>query len=403
MAVPQTKVVHVPVKKIFVRDDRKRTFTIKDDKMQLIVNDVQLTGFLEPIGVRPALDNKYELLYGRRRLWIAKHLGYETIPAMVLEDVADEQVDFITFSENVHRYQMKPGEWIQAVANLARAREKAGTVAPDKYAAGGSARAENAVREGGRFAKGSKKTHKNGDLPKASSLPPPASSLSLLAGAEPATPQQEKPRAFAEELAKKTGQHRVEAFKDVKLANTLTSEQLKNLDEANITRDGLEKIGNIENEFQRNAVIIAFCACEGTESVDGLIADLVGSGTVVKLEATVQENSMPDSQWLESYCSNVRQYLQDTKTFDRDALLYRATRTARAKFAQSVKGDSLKAKAKGYHPFGNMLLRLAFIEHPGSWYVCYECTGDNVDKPKCDVCHGTGYTLKVRDMPRPRN
>jgi hypothetical protein len=401
MAVP-TKVVDLPVKQIFIRSDRKKTITIKDEKIQLMVNDVELSGFLEPIGVRPSLDNKYELLYGRKRLWIAKHLGYDTIPAVIKENVADEQVDFITFSENVHRAQLTPAQWISQVQNLARAREKRGIIVNGQSDAG-IARAENAVREGGRFAKGKKETDKKDALPKDPSLPPPASGFTPQAGGEPSCPGNEKPVSFAKEIAKKSGRDIRTAERDIKLANTLTAEQLKDLDETNITRDDLVKIGDIENEFQRNAVIKSYVCCEGTMSVDELIGDIVGSSEVIKLEAAVEENAMPDAQWLEVYCGKVRSQIQDTRIYDIDALLYRESRSARAKFAQGIKAKALKARSKGYPPFSSQLLKVLFVDHPGAWYVCCECTGDNVDHPKCSFCHGKGYTVRCRDIPRAKD
>ena len=388
----------IPVKQIFVRTDRKKTFTIKDDKIKVAVNDIQLTGILEPIGVRPSANDKYELIFGRKRLWIAKHLGYSTIPAVIM-DVPDAAVDFVTFSENTHRSQMRPGEYIRYIQMIARAREKAGTIDLGK-AAGGIARAGNAIRESGRFVSGAKTVTAKNESPKDPSLSPPANAPSALAGDKPSGEEPDAPVSFATALSQTTGKKTRQIKTDIKIAKTLTPEQLQDLDEVNASNDDMEKISKIENEFQRGRVITMFCGCEGQMKLDDIMAELVGNPTMVKLEAVAAEATLSDSEWLEKHCHKTRSKLQNTAIFDRDAVLYRSTRPDRAKFHAAMKKPALQLKAKGYHPFAAQLIRVIYVEHPNDWYICFECNGDNVDHPKCDVCHGTGYTLKCAETPR---
>jgi ParB/RepB/Spo0J family partition protein len=360
----ETRFIDLELKKIVVPENRKKSFNKNDEKLQLAINDIEIAGFLEPIGVRPMQVDKYELLYGRKRLWIAKHLGYDTIPAVIKEGVADNDVDFLTFSENVHRSQMKPGEYLRYVQKLARAREKANVIELGR-AVGGASRAQNGSRERGRFARIPKAVPPDNRSPKDPGLSTPPTEATSVAGDEPSKVTDE-PTTFAKALAKKTGKTEREALREATAAKVLTPEQLQKLDEANASKEDMIKIAKIHNDFLRHGVVAMFCDSKGTQPVDQIIADCGGSPTSVKLEAAPEENTMPDAQWLETYCVNLRSQLQDTNAFDQEALLYRATRAERAKFAQKIKGAAGKVKAKGgYRPFANLMLKLAFIEHPG--------------------------------------
>ena len=92
-----------PVKSIIVPDVRKKSFRKDDKDIKKFIDDVNKVGILHPINVRPALDGKHELVCGRRRLWIAKHLGHVTIPAIV-KDWPDTATDLVRISENVNRH-----------------------------------------------------------------------------------------------------------------------------------------------------------------------------------------------------------------------------------------------------------------------------------------------------------
>jgi hypothetical protein len=120
-----------------------------------------------------------------------------------------------------------------------------------------------------------------------------------------------------------------------------------------------------------------------------------------KIAGPAGESQVTDADWLTTYCEPTRSNIQDPTRFEEDALLYRHTRDVRAQLGKGgSKREAIELKRRGYHPFANMLLRLIFIEHPKEWFFCGDCGGRNVDHGECDMCHGAGYTLKCRDIPK---
>ena len=68
-----------------------------------LAKNIKATKFLlQPIVVRK-IGDKYERIIGFRRIEAVKELGWKDIPAIVLEDISDEQAMLIMLSENIQR------------------------------------------------------------------------------------------------------------------------------------------------------------------------------------------------------------------------------------------------------------------------------------------------------------
>ncbi|MDR2535105.1 MAG: ParB/RepB/Spo0J family partition protein [Treponema sp.] len=66
-------------------------------------------GLIQPVVVKYTGDTRYRLVAGRRRLAAVQHLGWDTIPAIVLgKDVDDDTAGAIALAENVNRFDMHP-------------------------------------------------------------------------------------------------------------------------------------------------------------------------------------------------------------------------------------------------------------------------------------------------------
>jgi ParB family chromosome partitioning protein len=74
-------------------------------------------GLITPITVRP-FDSAYQLIAGERRLRAAQELGYESIPAYVLDVREDAQMLELALIENVQRENLNPIEEAQAYQRL---------------------------------------------------------------------------------------------------------------------------------------------------------------------------------------------------------------------------------------------------------------------------------------------
>nr|WP_199306910.1 ParB/RepB/Spo0J family partition protein [Pseudanabaena sp. FACHB-2040] len=87
------------------------------EKLAQLVQSVKEHGILEPLLVRPAADNEYELVAGERRLRAAREAGLEEVPIIVRE-FDDQQALQVALIENLQREDLNPVEETEAVVDL---------------------------------------------------------------------------------------------------------------------------------------------------------------------------------------------------------------------------------------------------------------------------------------------
>lgn len=78
---------------------------------------LQGSGLLQPITVRPAGTNSFELIAGERRLRAATRLGWEKIPAVV-KDIDDKAALTLALVENLQREDLNPLEEAEGYQRL---------------------------------------------------------------------------------------------------------------------------------------------------------------------------------------------------------------------------------------------------------------------------------------------
>jgi ParB family chromosome partitioning protein len=99
-------VLHVPVAEISPNPYQpRRTF----DPVELaeLESSIKASGLLQPITVRPAAPNGYQLIAGERRLRAAMRLGWSAIPALVRE-LDDQAMLVLSLVENLQRADLHP-------------------------------------------------------------------------------------------------------------------------------------------------------------------------------------------------------------------------------------------------------------------------------------------------------
>lgn len=101
-----------------------------DDALIELAADIQQHGLLQPIGVRAAGADTYQLLWGSRRLAAARRLRWTHVPAHVYT-TTDEATKILALVENLHRSQMTLNEECDAVSHL----HHVGSLSPDQIAA----------------------------------------------------------------------------------------------------------------------------------------------------------------------------------------------------------------------------------------------------------------------------
>lgn len=72
------------------------------DKLILSISD---HGIIEPITVRAKANGKYEILSGRNRYRAAKKIGLRTVPAIVRENISDDEAALIMLESNLRQRQ----------------------------------------------------------------------------------------------------------------------------------------------------------------------------------------------------------------------------------------------------------------------------------------------------------
>jgi ParB family transcriptional regulator, chromosome partitioning protein len=106
----------VPVQAI-VPNPRQPRQAFDEDALAELAESIAAVGLLQPVVVRKAAPDRYELIMGERR-WRASQLaGIDVIPAIVRE-TADDELLRDALMENLHREQLNPLEEAAAYQQL---------------------------------------------------------------------------------------------------------------------------------------------------------------------------------------------------------------------------------------------------------------------------------------------
>jgi ParB family chromosome partitioning protein len=108
---------HVPVANIGPSRFQPRT-RFDAEQLRELASSIKQRGVIQPVLLRPAGPEKYELIAGERRWRAAREVGLMTIPAIV-HSVNDEEALEIALIENLQRDDLNPIEQAQAYKQLA--------------------------------------------------------------------------------------------------------------------------------------------------------------------------------------------------------------------------------------------------------------------------------------------
>ena len=88
--------------------DQPRT-SFKQDELEELAGSIRRSGLLQPILVRPAEDDTYQIIAGERRWQASKLAGLTTVPVRIKE-AGDDEVLELAMVENVQRSDLNPIE-----------------------------------------------------------------------------------------------------------------------------------------------------------------------------------------------------------------------------------------------------------------------------------------------------
>jgi ParB family chromosome partitioning protein len=114
--VPGASFAELPIRQIRPNAAQPRQ-VFDEDAMAELVHSIREVGLLQPIVVRRAGPEAYELVMGERRWRASQQAGLEAIPA-IIRDTDDNDMLRDALLENLHRAQLNPLEEASAYAQL---------------------------------------------------------------------------------------------------------------------------------------------------------------------------------------------------------------------------------------------------------------------------------------------
>jgi ParB family chromosome partitioning protein len=114
--VPGARFAEIPVDQIVANSKQPRQ-VFDEEALEELKSSIQEVGLLQPVVVRPADGEKFELVMGERRWRAAQALGRDVIPAIV-RDTRDDAMLRDALLENVHRADLNPLEEAAAYQQL---------------------------------------------------------------------------------------------------------------------------------------------------------------------------------------------------------------------------------------------------------------------------------------------
>ena len=115
---------NIPIADITVLNPRTRSKRLATD----LKRSIQMLGLKRPITVREASDRRYELICGQGRLEAYRDLGFDTIPAIVIEAPIEDSL-VMSLVENLARRTHSPLELLREVQSLRKRGHSVGDIA----------------------------------------------------------------------------------------------------------------------------------------------------------------------------------------------------------------------------------------------------------------------------------
>lgn len=109
------RVVEVPLERIVPNPSQPRRHFDAEELEGLAVS-MREKGLIQPIGIKPLDDGRFQLVYGERRLRAARIIGQDKIVAVTVTGDDDE----LALLENVQRSDLDPFEEADAIERLRR-------------------------------------------------------------------------------------------------------------------------------------------------------------------------------------------------------------------------------------------------------------------------------------------
>lgn len=112
----QNKIHMINTNQIFENPYQPRE-TIDNEKLKGLIQSIRKNGIIQPLSIRIIDKNKYELIYGHRRLEAAKALEMPTVPC-IINDISNQNSFIFALIENIQREKLSFLEEARAIEKL---------------------------------------------------------------------------------------------------------------------------------------------------------------------------------------------------------------------------------------------------------------------------------------------
>jgi ParB family chromosome partitioning protein len=116
MEIKEIKLEDIQVSKFNTRKDLEAG--IEDASLEDLANSIREKGLLNPITVMRVKNGKYDLVAGQRRFLACKKIGFQTIPAIIRDDLNETDATILSLIENVQRADMNPMDKAKAYQKI---------------------------------------------------------------------------------------------------------------------------------------------------------------------------------------------------------------------------------------------------------------------------------------------
>src|SRR5690349_25085771 len=116
-STPSVGLAEVPIEQISPNPYQPRR-TFNDASIEELSRSVREHGIIQPLVVTKIADNKYRLIAGERRFRAAQKAGLATVPVVIKETMADNDILQVALIENIQREDLNPIEEAYAYHQL---------------------------------------------------------------------------------------------------------------------------------------------------------------------------------------------------------------------------------------------------------------------------------------------
>ena len=128
VAQDEIRMREIPVEYVFPSPDNKYAAQDTEQSVHALALSIQVHGLINPLTLRRISDKEYRIIAGEKRFQaITKYLNWDTVPAVVKENLSDNDAQLMLNAANLHVRQYTAAQKLQFYMDYARRLKKKGS------------------------------------------------------------------------------------------------------------------------------------------------------------------------------------------------------------------------------------------------------------------------------------